>query len=259
VRNLQAQRVQPQPGAYNISFPYYSTVIFRALDSVAAPGTYAFAAGEERKAFAYSEGAEWTIAGATTALDGRATFAETNLTKPNETIAGEAVEIQGLAIQVKPAITDGERFHQARLLAQIATNVSVHLSLNGGQNAYKLGTIGQIPGAGGLVGPGNDDLMFKVDAVADPATFQLAQNGWQVRSNYYKLPEGIIWQPAGMTDSMLQVIFRNERAFTLYAGGDPENGPQADIEDFKVHPAKIATVLLVHLVGRTYARRSTVA
>lgn len=252
----------PQPGGYVTSFPYYSTVVFRASAGTATGYGYVFAQGEERKAFAYAEGAEWTIAGATTALDGRATFSETNLTKPNETIAGESVEIQGIAIQVQPAVTDGLRFMQSRLLAQIATNVEVALSLNGGSNAYKLGTLGQIPSAGGLTGIGlsniEDEVTVNAVVQAPPIAFGFAQNGWPVRSNFYRLPEGLIWRPAGEVDSMLQVIFRNSRGFSLFKGGDPENAKNDEQSAVSVHPSYLAVVLKVHLIGRQLSQRSAV-
>jgi hypothetical protein len=254
--------VPGQPGGYVTSFPYYSTVVFRAAAGSATGYGYVFPQGQERKAFAYAEGQEWTIGGATTALDGRATFAETNLTKANETIAGESLEIMGLAIQVQPAVTDGLRFMQARLLAMIATNVSVELSLNGGSNSFKLGTLGQIPSAGGLVGSGLDNLSPEptVNAIQERGSerFDFAQNGWQVRSNFYRLPEGLIWRPAGEVDSMLQVIFRNAREFSLFRGGDPENAADDSQTPPSVHPEYIAVVLKIHLIGRQLSQRSAV-
>lgn len=260
--SASAVSVAKQPGGYVTSFPYYSSVVFRAAAGTATGYGYAFAQGEERKAFAYAEGAEWTIAGATTALDGRATFSETNLTKANETIAGESLEIMGLAIQVQPAVTDGLRFMQSRLLAMIATNVEVSLSLNGGSNAFKLGTIGQIPSAGGLVGIGLSDVEPEptVNALvqAPNHSFGFAQNGWQVRSNFYRLPEGLIWRPAGEVDSMLQVIFRNSRGFTLYKGGDIDNAQNDAVAAVHVHPSYLACVLKVHLIGRQLSQRSAV-
>jgi hypothetical protein len=254
-----ARRLAPQPGGYSTSFPYYSSVIFRgAPASPAVTGyAYAFPHGDERKAFGYAEGQEWETAGATTALDGRATFAETNLSKPGETIAGEALEIMGLAIQVQPAITDGLRYLEPRLLAHIATNVSVELSLHGGGQSFKLGTVGQIPGAGGLVGSGRDGLAFAIAGAVHAPDFGFAANGWQVRSNFYRLPEGLIWRPSGNPDSQLTVIFRTVRAFTLYHGGDVDNA-QDDVALTPVHPDYVAAVLKVHLIGRQYSPRSSV-
>jgi len=244
-----------QPGAYVTSFPYYSRVLFRAdaeeytTEDEAVGQVYDFAAGVKRIAFGYSQGQEWEIAGATTALDGRATFAETNLAKPSETIAGEELEIQGIAIAVEPAITDGEYFTDARLVAMIATNVEISLSVNGGANAAQLGTLLQIAGAGGLSGVGYDSLVGN----AHHNTFGSISNGWAVRSNFYRLPEGIVWTPSGQADSMLQVIFETSRAFRLYEGGDRENFPGA--QD-RTAPERIAALFKVHLIARARSGRS---
>lgn len=247
--SASASMVPNQPGGFMTSFPYHSTVLFRS-QAVLVGGvpTYPFPLGVERKAFGYASGQEWTTAGADTAIDGRATDAETNLTKPNETISGESLEISGIAVQVLPAVTDGTRFPSPRALAMIATNVALELSVNGGSNSYKLGTVGMIPGAGGLLGSGEDLLNI------GPQSFNFFQNGWQVRSNFYRLPEGLIWRPSGEADSQLQVIFRTTRAFQLYYGGDFDHQvvPEGD------YPAFLACALKVHLIGRQTSQRSAI-
>lgn len=247
--SASSPNVPNQPGGFMTSFPYHSTVVFRsqAVLSGGVP-TYPFPLGVERKAFGYASGQEFTTAGADTAIDGRATDAETNLTKANETISGESVEISGLAVQVLPGFTDGTRFPNPRLLAQIATNVHMDLSVNGGSNSYKLGTVGMVPGAGGLIGGGNDYLN------PQPQQFGFFQNGWQVRSNFYRLPEGLIWRPSGEADSQLQVIFTTKRAFTLYNGGDFDHQvvPEGDYAEF------LCCALKVILIGRQTSARSAI-
>ena len=256
-------------------YPYYSSVCFRALASVdeveASPigWSYRFLAGQIRRAFSFGRGDSGVQAGFTDAIDGLMTIAETNLVKKSETIGGHQVQIDGLAIYCKPAMTDGERFLQSRLLAQISTNVSVQMSINGDRNLFPLGTIHHMPGAGGVVGPGNDDLSF-IPAVYDKAPlagniggpFSFAQNGWQTRGNYYRFPNGIIWNPAGKHDSMLNVVFTNERDFRIMTGGTPEREQLFQLAGevpvpFK--PAHCGVVLGVQLIGQVVGPRTRAA
>lgn len=261
-------------------YPYYSSVCFRAMqqDDLDPKGkkigsSYQFARGELRRAFAYARGQDGQIAGFTTGVapavvDGLMTLAETNLVKAHETIGGQQVQIDGIAIFVKPAMTDGSRFMQARLLAQIATNVSVQLSVNGDENLFPLGTIQQIPGAGGLVGIGNDDLAFKElkldkEAICDvgPGVFPFAANGWQTRGNYYRLPSGVIWNPAGNADSMLNVLFTCERNFGVATGGTPDMEQLWCAAEGKecCEPASCGVILTVQLVAQIVGQRTRTA
>lgn len=261
-------------------YPYYSSVCFRAmqedlLDSKGKKigGSYRFARGELRRAFAYARGQDGQIAGFTTGVapavvDGLMTLAETNLVKAHETIGGQQVQIDGLAIFCKPAMTDGQRFMQARLLAQIATNVSVQLSVNGDENLFPLGTIQQIPGAGGLVGVGLDELAFKElkldkELICDvgPGTFPFAANGWQTRGNYYRLPSGVIWNPAGNADSMLNVVFTVERNFAVVTGGSPDSVQLWCATEGKdcCEMESVGVVLTVQLIAQIVGQRTRTA
>jgi len=254
-------------------YPYYSSVCFRAdkvqdfLQAAFIGSHYTFGAGQIRRAFAYGRGQDGVRAGFTTAIDGLMTLAETNLVKPHETIGGQQVQIDGIAIFAKPAMTDGLRFIQARLLAQIATNVSIQLSVNGDENLFPLGTLQQLPAAGGLIGTMNDDLSFIPIAVAaatpatnigDPHSF--GQNGWQTRGNYYRLPAGIVWQPSG-ADALLNVVFVNERAFTIYTGGTPEREQAQAVtdEDDEFAPETVGVVLTVQLIAQVVGQRTRTA
>jgi len=252
-------------------YPYYSSVCFRAdfVYDTDIGWHYTFARGQVRRAFAYGRGQDGGIAGFTLATDGLMTLCETNLVKPHETLSGQQVQIDGLGIFVKPAMTDGLRFVQARVLAQIATNVSVQFSVNGDENLFPLGTIQQIPAAGGLVGMGNDDLAFIPQNytaqdlstnIGDP--FPFCQNGWQTRGNYYRLPSGVIWNPAGSPDSMLNVIFTNERAFTVYTGGTPEREQLHQLEgtpDVPFKPVTVGVILTVQLMAQVVGNRTRTA
>ena len=258
-------------------YPYYSSVCFRAgfvLDLDPQTGfpigwSYRFTRGETRRAFAYGRGEDGLLAGFTPAIDGPMTLSETNLVKANETIGGQQVQIEGIAIFVKPAMTDGLRFVQARLLAQIATNVSIQLSLEGDQNLFPIGTLQQVPCAGGLVGSVNDDLSF-IPTIVDKgilntnigAPMMFGQNGWQTRGNYYRLPAGVIWNPSPTRDSMLNVIFTNERDFRVITGGTPEREQLHQLPGevpvpFK--PLTIGVILTVQLVATIVSARTKAA
>ncbi len=256
-------------------YPYNSSVCFRQTPTDLIVGAakvadqYVFAKGDVRRAFAFAVGQSGVIAGFNDAIDGMMTLAETNLVKPNETIAGQQVQIDGLAIFCKPAMTDGQRYLQARLLAQIATNVSVKLGVNGDQNTFALGTIQMIPAAGGIVGIGNDDLSFIPKAFdKQPPNgnvgqdYPFCQNGWQTRGNYYRFPAGIIWNPAGERDSLLNVVFTNEREFKVITGGDPDRPQLQDdgaVPPVSFAPAKVGVVLGVQLIGQVVGARTATA
>jgi len=94
-------------------YPYYSSVCFRAggiphLDDQDNPigTTYSFPV-QIRRAFAYGRGHDGAIAGFNTLIDGLMTLAETNLVAAHQTISGQQVQIDGIAIFVKPASTCG--------------------------------------------------------------------------------------------------------------------------------------------------------
>lgn len=253
-------------------YPYYSEVCFRAAiaqEAMTGLASYTFPKGDTRRAFSYGRGQSGVSAGFSDAIDGLMTLAETNLIKPNETIGGQQVQIDGIAIQAIPAMGDGKRYGQARLLAQIAKNVSIQMTINAEQNTFPLGVLPMIPGAGGLVGPGNDDLSF-IPAVYDKAPlagnigdpFQFAQNGWQTRGNYYRFPSGIIWNPAGLHDSLLNVLFTNEREFVLYTGGTPERQEPFTVPGeapTSFAPTSIGVVLLVQLIAQIVGPRTRTA
>jgi hypothetical protein len=269
--SLRAMQTQQRVTDY----PYYSSVCFRAdyeLDETEGGIVgwhYTWHRGEVRRAFAYGRGEEGTIGGFTTAVDGRMTLAETNLVKGNETIGGQRVELNGIAIFVKPAMTDGLRFIQGRLLAQIATNVSIQISVNGDENLFPIGTLQQVPCAGGLVGTVNDDLSFIPTLTAlggvelnIGAPMPFGSNGWATRGNFYRLPSGVIWHPAGEADSMLNVIFTNEREFAVYTGGTPDR-EQAQMQQGEVpvpfKPASVGVVLTVQLIATIVGARTRTA
>lgn len=268
LRALQMQR-------YRLSFPYHSTIKFpfSKAGEAGGPYTYTLGAGFEARAFSYGQRQTMASAGFPSAL-ALATPADTNLAEANQTVGAESVLITGIALQVlhgaihpDSANADhmaGEYFADARALAALEPHVSVRVGLNGDKQVHELGTLGMLPGAGGLTGAGIDALQMPQIEGSSPQ-FHFHANGWPIRSNYYKLPEGLIWQSKGNADSMLNVIFRLEREVILYSGGDPENNAigvdeaaAAGIRGY-AFPEEIQVLLKVILVGEKVGPRSRVS
>jgi hypothetical protein len=258
------------------AYPYYSTVTFYAFRQGDPPGPYnwGIARGAEARAFSYGKGQAMTNAVmSSVALAGYpiATPAETNLVKASETISGESVEIGGLSVMVKQyGMTDSEDPSQhylcsGELLAALQTSVSVDISVNGDQNRFHLGVLSMLPGAGGLVGAGmHDNVQPSLGGVDNPTEF--TNNGWATRSNYFRMPEGLIWRPKGQADSQLQLIFRAEREIAIYSGGSAANNvpnqgtdrPSDFVNGIQGYnfPNALEVVLLVHLHGRVVGPRT---
>ena len=218
---------------YVTPWPYYSTVKFVANTAQVAPNprTYIVPNGTRLRAFAYAQGQTMQVAGYT-AEDGVATPAETNLVSANETISGENVLIHGIALQVQasmqhiaPAgVAPGiVRAPDSMLLGELTNSVVVSLGLNGDANLHRLGTVAMIPGAGGLTGSAHDIVGPLQVAGQTDANQGYPANGWAVRSNFFSLPEGLIWRNKGSADSNLNIIFDVVRQITIFSGGSPEN------------------------------------
>jgi hypothetical protein len=203
------------------SYPYFSKVRFHADQSGAGPFTYVIAQGTEVRAFSYAfDTGNAVTAGFPAAMV--ATQAETNLTQAGETISGENVQIKGIACQLVHGLidddVDNQLFTDSRLVAQLNECVSAELSLNGGQNAFQLGILPMIPGAGGMIGAGIDTLGQQPIDGGRPI-FHFAQNGWPVASNAAWLPEGLVWRASGRQDGLLNIRLTVRREITLFSGG----------------------------------------
>lgn len=204
-------------------FPYYSTVRFLAPQAGAGPYTYTLPS-TERKAFAYAIGDAKTVAGF--ASTETATVADTNLQRANQTTSGDVVMIRGICVQAKPgALTRADassryrlRRQSGKLIAALFDCCNVELSLNGTQR-YQLGAIGNVPGGSGLFGTAADDAGIPAFS-GGPPPLSFANNGWPTRSNFFKLPEGINWNPPSKesSDQMLNVIFKPSRDIVLDSG-----------------------------------------
>jgi hypothetical protein len=167
---------------------------------------YTVAAGNEFQAFGYSRNGDMTAAG----LAGvQATPADTNILTPNQTISGEMILIAGIGII---ALTQSD----ALLLKYLDQCVSVKIKTNGTQE-YLMGVPSMVPGPGGLFG--NSEALSATPDFQSVASrsFGVISNGIPHCSNYFPLPEPMIWASSGNGDSNFNVIFKTERAVTLPA------------------------------------------
>ena len=271
----QQQALKAVQGQKRItSWPYYSKVKFTAPTADVAPGpfTYALPAGTQARAFSY--GVQQPMqAGGFTAADGNATIAETNLTTANQTTGGQNVLIHGIALQILPSIQhlpDGVapprrvRPVDWSFAAALWDNLSVELSLNGDENRFRLGVPGMLPGAGGLSG-GARDLM-QGNGNREDKGIAYPNNGWPVRSNFFRVPEGLIWRNQSNADSNLNVIFTVQNLINIFSGGSPENNAAiigqnvpANLAQGQLgfnYPAELCVGIMVFLVGEVVGPRT---
>jgi hypothetical protein len=257
------------------SYPYYSRVRFRAAQAGEGPFTYTVAQGAQVRAFSYAVGEQKTSAGFV-AAEGDATIADTNLTNRSQTTSGQAVLIRGIAIQAEPAALTRDdpsnpfdvRKQSAQFLAALWESVSVEMSLNGDENRFRLGALGNIPGGSGLQG-GAADPTGLFGGTTAPQPRQFATNGWPTRANYFQLPEGLLWKPQGNPDANLNIIFQVSRAITINSGGpdnasdDQASGAAGDPAKPEIvgynFPALLAQDLRVLLIGEVVAKRTNSA
>lgn len=260
------------------SWPYYSRVKFTAVSTDEAPGPYVYnvAQGVQVRAFAYAVGQQKTVAGYT-AADGNATIADTNLTQANQTTGGQNVMIHGIALQLLPAamhLAEGESVpHIVRpvdyeFYSALMNAVAVEATLNGDENVFRLGTVPMVPGAGGQVG-GSPDLVGLNGLAGDQESLPWGANGWQTRSNFFRLPSGLTWRNQSNADSMFNLRFTVTRAIRLFSGGSPEQaalGVDVTADNAfdsvatgtqgKVYPRELAIELQAILVGEVIGART---
>lgn len=258
------------------SWPYFSKVKFRAPRAGAAPSTYDIPAQTVVRAFSYGIGESMLAAGWPNAND-LATFADTNLITRQQTNSGQNVHVYGIACQVLAGVGDlaaGDalphrfRLSDGRLLAALWESVSVSIVFNGTEQQYRLGTLGMVPGAGGLNGGAFDNAGL-IALAGEPRCVEFPANGMPARSNFFRVPEGLIWRDQG-ADSLLSVEFRVERAIRIPTGGSAENNvgnvaasnaPAAVATGTEgyAYPTELCVGLMVHLVGHVEGDRTTIS
>ena len=283
LNNDQAAALRAFLGQYRLtSWPYYSRVKFFAerVGPAGGPYTYVIPRGSEVTAYSYAIDDIMTSAGFTQG-DGTASSVDTNLTNRRQTTGGQSVLIHGIGIQPLPALLHvptgaaggtipNVRKVDASLLSALFEAVSINLALNGGENGFRLGSLGQIPGAGGLCGA-SFDTTGNNGLAGEDKNIAFATNGQPSRSNWFRVPEGLVWRQQGNSDSNLDIRFRVERTITIFSGGSAEaqaigGGLDATADNLpanvatgqaaQAYPSEIGVELMVHLLGKVKGPRS---
>jgi hypothetical protein len=184
---------------------YYSRVHI-ACTSGGAGAAFVVAAGTELFGFGYYRGGDMAAAGQNGTT---ATYADTNIQTASQTISGEAIEIDGVGLIL---LTTSD----ANLAKSLDPNVSVRIRLNGNVD-YPMGIPSMLPGPGGLYGA--SEAQSVVPSQLDQAGIVVGamSNGIPHVSNFYPLPEPMIWASAGHPDSTLNVVLKTERTTTTIA------------------------------------------
>jgi len=231
--------------------PYFSRVKFESTRS-ATPFIYTVAANLESRAFGYQLGGDMA-AGGYIVTTRTATKCDTNIITAGRTIGGQAVEISGISVQVLSSSA-------AELVTVLWPELSVVLSLNGGENAFLLGTPAMLPGSSGLYGAARNSIGEQAIAGGRPNEGYIT-NGLPGLHNQAAIPEGLIWYPEGEQDSTLNIIFRSERAAATHNDGiKNDEAAAAGIRGYTFPTAAQAFVeILVRLHGAVVGPRSRVA
>jgi hypothetical protein len=195
---------------------YYSRVRFTSTVRVDAGTTSSFQlpAGAIVTAFGYTRTGDMAAGGLPGVI---ATIADTNIITANQTIASERVLIQGIGIM---ALAQSD----AQFLKQLDQSTSVKLKLNGTTD-YLMGIPSMSPGPGGLFGSSEAQSAAPDLASQVSRSFGVITNGLPHTSNFYPLPEPMLWGAAGQADSTFAVELKIERAVatipTFGAGAGP--------------------------------------
>jgi len=259
------------------SYSYYTKVRFIFVELVPGTHTYTLAKGTKVRGFGYGRGTSMEVAGFT-AFDGVGSPSETNLTDANKTISGQNVVIHGIAAQlmdaalIKRSIADTVPvlrlldFHSA---AGLVAGMSISIAMNGAENNIQMGILPMIPGAGGLAGGASDISGNQTGLAGTPNRLDFGANGWQVSSNFHRVPEGVVWRHTGAVDSQLNLVCEVQRDIVVIAGGSIENGPLANIVANNafdsvatgvarfVWPTELVVDVMFHLKGEVISDRTT--
>jgi hypothetical protein len=203
--NLQQRQASAcASGARVTSNPYFSKVRITATRSGAGPYVHTVSAGALVRAFGYGQGQDMGPGGRTGT---NATKADTNILSPGQTISGQSVNVEAMAIA---ALSNSN----PKLLQQLMPELVVELSMNGGETQLNLGNPILWPCSGGLFGSGQDDANTQqLGGVSNPVAF--FSNGLPGHDNAGRFPEGLVWTPDGGVDSNLNINLTCTRAVAI--------------------------------------------
>jgi hypothetical protein len=232
---------------------YYSRIHINAVSGTGATG-FTVLAGPELKGFGYYNGQDMAAAGQAGTI---ATYADTNIQTASTTVASEAIEIDGIGL-----ILLGQS--DANLAKQLDQCLSVTLRMNGNTN-YPMGIPSMLPGPGGLYGASEAASVVPDQLSQIAIQIGAMSNGIPHISNYYPLPEPMVWASAGAPDSTLNVIVKVERtcttnpnfgavARTAVAGGADTPGTAAYTPPLF---GAVGVDYMIVLVGRTVNKLSS--
>jgi hypothetical protein len=185
---------------------YYSRIRITATSTANTSATaqsFVVAPGTDFTAFGYTRNGDMSAAGLPGVV---ATPADTNILTPNQTISGEMLLIVGIGII---ALTQSD----ANLLKQLDQCVSVKIKTNGTQE-YLLGVPSMVPGPGGLFGASEAWSVVPNLQEQLSRSVGVISNGIPHVSNYFQIPEPMVWASSGQGDSAFNVIFHTERTCT---------------------------------------------
>jgi hypothetical protein len=228
---------------------YYSRVVFQTQSGVAGTSAFTVLAGTELLGFGYSRGTDMGPAGLAGTI---ATYADTNIQTPSQTVAGEALEITGVGLIVLGA-TD------AQLLKALDQNTSVKIRMNGATD-FPMGIPSMLPGPGGLFGTSEAASVAPPQQAPVAIQIGMMTNGLPHIGNFYPIPEPLVWASAGKADSTLNVILKSERqtitnvnyqsaARAAVAGGADTPGTAAYTPP--VFGVGVSVQYMIVMVGRT--------
>jgi hypothetical protein len=204
------------PQRYKLGFtPYRARGFFLPTLSGAGPFAYLIKAGTAIELFSCAVGDDMALCGARGV---QATYADSMLQTRNKTKANQRVVIRGIAIQANP------RTHIALARAAWA-ELSVFLSLNGGENKIYLGQLADLPGGSSLYGADVDTTRLPALPGQEPLRGFIS-NGLPGVQNHGAMGDGVIWRPDSdkQGDTSLAIIVEAQRDITITAPADVAGG-----------------------------------
>jgi hypothetical protein len=229
------------------NWPYWSRVRFNTIltGGGALPSVYTIPAGTEITAFGYALKQDMSAAGRPGVT---ATLADTNLQSQGETIGGQDLYIRRIGLMLNST-------SEAQLALNGSPEISVRVSLDGGQTTFNMGTMTMLPGGGGLFGAEASATAAQPLPGGRPQVGAL-NNGWPVERNQAGIPETLVWKRKSYPDSNLAIILRAERAIVVTTQL-PDEAAVAGIRGYVNPPASAVFLdLTVQVKAQVRSQRS---